>query len=166
MSHKKAESWAAGHSGILWTQLTRTSGHTSSCYTSYFCPIKAAHISFKRHLSLICHCFSSLKALRKSKGTRHHVAGVLPKLIKYNGAINFKKHITKYINSVLKLQKNMHLTFILRDLCFYAHFFALRNEALQSNKVNVNILYTLNNYSEIECTAHMAVLQCKQGCDL
>lgn len=53
VSHKKAESWAGGHGGILWTQLTRTSGHTSSCYTSYFCPIKAAPISFKRTLSLM-----------------------------------------------------------------------------------------------------------------
>lgn len=47
VSHKKAESRALGHSDILWTQLTRNSGHTSSCYTSYFCPVKAATVSFK-----------------------------------------------------------------------------------------------------------------------
>lgn len=50
---KRLRGWASGHGGILWTQLTRTSGHTSSSYTSYFCPIKAAHISFKRNVSLI-----------------------------------------------------------------------------------------------------------------
>ena len=95
-SHKKAESWAASHRGILWNQLTRTSGHTSSCYTSYFCPIKAAPISLKRNLSFIwcLHCFPSLlalsiaevRSLRQSKRTGHHVA-CFPKITECNSAV-------------------------------------------------------------------------------
>lgn len=53
VSHKKAESRAASHCGILWNQLARTPGHTSSSYTSYFCPTKAAAGSFRGNLLII-----------------------------------------------------------------------------------------------------------------
>lgn len=53
VSHKKAESRAASHCGILWNQLARTPGHTSSSYTSYFCPTKAAAVSFRGNLLII-----------------------------------------------------------------------------------------------------------------
>lgn len=106
VSHKKAESWAPGHGGILWTQLTRTSGHTSSCYTSYFCPIKAAAISLENNLVTTSPLLKRyLFSLMYIYWTDHHEPLVFPKITKYNDAIDSKKYIVNNASCEMHAKK-------------------------------------------------------------